>query len=47
MHHYSEFLKYIYSLGSSLIKEYKILKKTINIHMGVSPYYRGADCNFE
>ena len=23
-----------------------IKKKTINIHMGISPYYRGSDCNF-
>ena len=23
-----------------------IKKKAINIHMGISPYYRGADCNF-
>ena len=23
-----------------------IKKKTINIHMGISPYYRGTDCNF-
>ena len=36
--------------GSSYIKgdlvEFLIKQKTINIHMGVSPYYRGADCNF-
>ena len=23
-----------------------IKKKAINIHMGISPYYRGTDCNF-
>ena len=23
-----------------------VKKKTINIHAGVSPYYRGTDCNF-
>jgi hypothetical protein len=28
-------------LANKLIKE-----NAINIHMGVSPYYRGADCNF-
>ena len=36
--------------GSSYIKgwlvEYLVGKRAINIHMGVSPYYRGADCNF-
>jgi len=36
--------------GSSYIKgeliEYLIKKKTINIHMGLSPFYRGSDCNF-
>tara|TARA_B110000858_G_scaffold196486_1_gene255412 strand:- start:531 stop:1319 length:789 start_codon:yes stop_codon:yes gene_type:complete len=36
--------------GSSYIKgdlvNFLLEKKTINIHMGVSPYYRGADCNF-
>ncbi len=36
--------------GSSYIKnpliDFLILKKAINIHMGVSPYYRGTDCNF-
>jgi len=36
--------------GSSYIKgklvNFLIKKKAINIHMGVSPYYRGADCNF-
>ena len=36
--------------GSSYIKgdlvEFLIKKKAINIHAGVSPYYRGADCNF-
>ena len=36
--------------GSSYIKgklvDFLIKKKAINIHMGVSPYYRGADCNF-
>ena len=48
----SEYLKsdlYIV-FGSSYIKgeliDFLIRKKTINIHMGVSPYYRGADCNF-
>ena len=36
--------------GSSYIKgelvDFLVDKKTINIHMGVSPYYRGTDCNF-
>jgi|TARA_B110001452_G_C15173129_1_gene407667 methionyl-tRNA formyltransferase len=41
--------KYIV-FGSSIIKDklYNYLKKkgAINIHMGISPYYRGTDCNF-
>jgi len=36
--------------GSSYIKgsliDFLISQKAINIHAGVSPYYRGADCNF-
>ena len=36
--------------GSSFIKgeivNFLIKKKAINIHMGISPYYRGSDCNF-
>ncbi len=36
--------------GCSYIKsdlvDFLIKKKAINIHMGVSPYYRGTDCNF-
>ena len=36
--------------GSSYIKgelaDFLVKKKAINIHMGISPYYRGADCNF-
>ena len=36
--------------GSSYIKgdlvDFLIKNKTLNIHMGVSPYYRGTDCNF-
>ena len=36
--------------GSSFIKEplidFLIDKKAINIHMGISPYYRGSSCNF-
>lgn len=36
--------------GSSYIKgelvNFLINQKAINIHMGVSPYYRGTDCNF-
>ena len=48
----SDFLKsdlYIV-FGSSYIKgdliDFLIKNKAINIHMGVSPFYRGADCNF-
>ena len=36
--------------GSSYIKgdlvDFLIKNKTLNIHIGVSPYYRGTDCNF-
>ena len=36
--------------GSSYIKgelaEFLVQNRAINIHMGVSPYYRGTDCNF-
>ncbi len=36
--------------GSSYIKgdlvKFLIKNEAINIHMGVSPYYRGTDCNF-
>ncbi len=36
--------------GTSYIKgeliDFLVEKKAINIHMGVSPYYRGTDCNF-
>ena len=36
--------------GSSYIKgsliDFLISQKAINIHAGVSPYYRGTDCNF-
>ena len=36
--------------GSSFIKgdliDFLVKKKCLNIHMGVSPYYRGTDCNF-
>ena len=48
----SDFLKSdIYIVfGSSYIKgdlvKFLINKKALNIHMGVSPYYRGTDCNF-
>lgn len=37
-------------LGSSYIKgelvEFLIKKKAINIHAGITPFYRGSDCNF-
>ena len=48
----SDFLKSdIYVVfGGSFIKEplvdLLIKNKTFNIHMGISPYYRGTDCNF-
>ncbi|MDE6600916.1 MAG: methionyl-tRNA formyltransferase [Lachnospiraceae bacterium] len=36
--------------GSSYIKgwliDYLVEQRAINIHMGVSPYYRGSSCNF-
>lgn len=36
--------------GSSYIKndliQFLVNKKAINIHMGVSPFYRGSNCNF-
>ncbi len=36
--------------GSSYIKgeliDFLIKNKAINVHMGVSPFYRGTDCNF-
>jgi len=36
--------------GSSFIKggliEFLVKKKAINIHMGLSPFYRGSSCNF-
>jgi hypothetical protein len=48
----SDFLKSdVYVVfGSSYIKgelvEFLVKQKAINIHAGVSPYYRGTDCNF-
>ena len=48
----SDFLKsdiYI-AFGSSYIKgeliDFLVKQRAINIHAGVSPYYRGRDCNF-
>ena len=36
--------------GASFIKgwlvDFLIKNKAINIHMGLSPYYRGSSCNF-
>ena len=36
--------------GTSYIKgeivDFLVKQKAINIHAGVSPYYRGTDCNF-
>ena len=36
--------------GSSFIKgdlvDFLITKRAINIHAGITPYYRGSDCNF-
>ncbi len=41
---------YYIVFGSSFIKndliDFLIKKKAINIHMGISPYYKGSDCNF-
>lgn len=48
----SDFLKSdIYVIfGSSYIKgglaDFLVKQKALNIHAGVSPYYRGTDCNF-
>lgn len=48
----SDFLKsdHYVVFGSSFIKsklaDFLIKKRAINIHAGVSPYYRGTDCNF-
>ena len=48
----SDFLKsdIYFVFGSSYIKgelvDFLIKHKAINIHAGVAPYYRGADCNF-
>ena len=48
----SDFLKSdIYIIfGGTYIKgelvDFLIKQKAINIHAGVSPYYRGTDCNF-
>ena len=48
----SDFIKsdYYVVFGSSYIKgdlvDFLVDNKAINIHMGVSPYYRGTDCNF-
>ncbi len=48
----SDFIKsdYYIIFGSSYIKgelaKFLVNNKAINIHMGVSPYYRGTDCNF-
>ena len=49
---FSEFLQsdFYVVYGSSYIKgklvDFLIKQKAINIHAGVSPYYRGTDCNF-
>lgn len=41
---------YYIVFGSSFIKgalcEFLVNHKALNIHMGVSPYYRGSSCNF-
>ena len=48
----SDFLKsdIFVVFGSGYIKndlaDFLIKNKTFNIHMGISPYYRGTDCNF-
>ena len=49
---FKEFLKsdLFIVFGSSYIKgwlaRFLIKKKTLNLHMGISPYYRGSGCNF-
>ena len=48
----SDFLKsdFYIVFGSSYIKDdladFLVKNKAINIHAGISPYYRGSDCNF-
>ena len=41
---------YFIVFGSSYIKgwliDFLVNKQAINIHMGISPYYRGSSCNF-
>jgi len=41
---------YYVIFGSSYIKgaliDFLVNKRAINIHMGISPYYRGSNCNF-
>jgi hypothetical protein len=41
---------YYVVFGSSFIKgdliKFLVANRAINIHMGLSPYYRGCDCNF-
>jgi hypothetical protein len=41
---------YYVVFGSSFLKgplvNFLVKKKALNIHMGISPFYRGADCNF-
>ena len=52
LNYLSDFLKSdIYIIfGSSYIRghlaDFLIKQDAINIHMGISPYYRGTDCNF-
>lgn len=52
LNYLSEFLQsdYYIVFGTSYIKgdliDFLVKKRAINIHMGVSPYYRGTDCNF-
>ena len=52
MNFLSDFLKSdVYIIfGSSYIKgelvDFLVKQKALNIHAGVSPYYRGTDCNF-
>ena len=45
-----EDVDYAIVFGASWIKgelcDFLIKKKAVNIHMGISPYYRGAACNF-
>ena len=52
IHHYKEIIDsdYFIVFGSTYIKgaliDFLVDRGAINIHMGISPYYRGSSCNF-